>query len=296
MAVKVLDDEAPAGFARHDRYRLVAVNAQILAAPAEADIAPTHRSASSMKAGLLWFLDRVVLGLLVLPFLRLNERLIARRSHPGAFPPPQETPFLADLERHWDVIRAEADALLAAGSLMPTMGQLVPGMAGFDREIAERGGSWRAFELRDPEGWVDFNVARCPRTTEILRRVPGLQSAMFSAFDPHTLLPVHQGPNKGLFTAHLGVIVPGPPRSCRLRAGDDTVVFEEGRAFAFDDTYDHTAWNEGDGRRLTLFVQVVRPLPWPLSWSNRVAQFLFTRFPYPRAGRRILERLEAATR
>ena len=37
----------------------------------------------------------------------------------------------------------------------------------------------------------------------------------------------------------------------------------------FDGTYEHAAWNESDGTRVVLFLDVVRPCRFPGSFVNR---------------------------
>ena len=36
----------------------------------------------------------------------------------------------------------------------------------------------------------------------------------------------------------------------------------------FDDTFDHEAWALTDGLRVVLFIDLVRPLSWPMRWVN----------------------------
>jgi beta-hydroxylase len=297
MSVPVLDEDTRAFLVGNERFRLLPMTAQVVAVPPEADLAVDYGGRTALKTALLWFTDRVLLRFVVLPLLRFNEWLIGRQTHPRAIIARDEVPFIAHLEDQWKDIRAEAEDLISSGDLMPKMGEFIPDLAHFEGFIGQRGGSWRAFALRDPKGWwVDFNTERCPRTCDVLREVPGLQTALFSVFEPHTLLPPHQGANKGQLTVHLGVIVPDPPGSCCLQAGDEVATFEEGKAFAFDDSNTHTAWNEGDGNRISLIVQVERPLPWPASWTNKLAQPLFQTFSVPRRGWRRLERLQGAAR
>ncbi|MCB1017309.1 MAG: aspartyl/asparaginyl beta-hydroxylase domain-containing protein [Acidimicrobiales bacterium] len=280
-----LDDAALAELVRNRRYRLSQVDGILAAAPAgtltEADEPVTGARAVARALG------RLLLEVVVLPFLRLNERLIRRQCDPRAIVARDEVPFLDELEAAWPAIREEIDAVFAdddAAAVPPTR-TFVPDLAQAEDIIGGRGGSWHGFALIDPKGWwIDFNAERCPRTCEVLRRLPGLQTAMFSVFAPHTVLPPHQGPNKGQLTIHLGVIVPEPPGSCAIQVGEETARFEEGVAWAFDDTQTHTTWNEGEGPRVSLLVQVARPLPWPASWTNRVAQPLFKIYSYPRGG------------
>jgi hypothetical protein len=68
---------------------------------------------------------------------------------------------------------------------------------------------------------------------------------------------------------HLGLIVPEDAESCRIRVGDDFRHWEEGKSLIFDDTFNHEVWNDTDETRVVLFVDVLRPLPFPESAINR---------------------------
>lgn len=62
-----------------------------------------------------------------------------------------------------------------------------------------------------PTAWTrPVNCARCPRTMELLRKVPGAKTAFFSILSPHMHIPAHCGPYKGVIRCHLGLIVPNP--------------------------------------------------------------------------------------
>jgi ornithine lipid ester-linked acyl 2-hydroxylase len=68
---------------------------------------------------------------------------------------------------------------------------------------------------------------------------------------------------------HLGLIVPQDAEACRIRVGEDFRHWEEGESLIFDDTFNHEVWNDTDETRVVLFVDVLRPLPFPESAINR---------------------------
>ncbi len=280
MTAPVLGDDARAALARNDRYPLNQADGLIGVAPPGLLSGDEETGRSFRRT-----VDQLVLRFLVLPFLRFNERLIRWRCPPGAIIDRDSLPVIAKLESHWPEIRAEVDELLAGADPVPRISTFVPDLVHAEDVITERGGSWHGFAIIDPKGWwIDFNAQRCPRTSAVLRSIPEVQTAIFSVLTPHTVLPTHQGANKGQLTVHLAVVVPDPPGSGALQAGDEVVTFEEGVAFSFDDTNTHTAWNEGDGPRVSLIIQVPRPVPWPASWTNPIAQRLFPLYSYPRGG------------
>ncbi len=116
---------------------------------------------------------------------------------------------------------------------------------------------------------VPENCVRCPNTNRLLKSIPGMKTAMFSILAPDTHIREHFGLYKGVLRYHLGLIVPQPASLCRIRVGPDTRSWAEGRSLIFDDRYPHEVWNDARSHRTVLFVDFVRPLPWPLSLINR---------------------------
>lgn len=107
-----------------------------------------------------------------------------------------------------------------------------------------------------------------------------MKTAMFSILAPGKHIPEHRGPYKGVLRYHLGLIVPGPKGSCRIRVGNDVRCWEEGRRLIFDDAHPHEAWNDSSSYRVVLFVHFVRPLMFPLSLMNRLVIWRISRTPF----------------
>ncbi len=51
-----------------------------------------------------------------------------------------------------------------------------------------------------------------------------------------------------------------------MRVADRIVRWSEGETLVFDDTYDHEVWNDTDGTRVVLLIQIERPLAQPGKW------------------------------
>jgi beta-hydroxylase len=92
---------------------------------------------------------------------------------------------------------------------------------------------------------------------------------MISILSPGKHILDHRGPYKGVLRYHLGLIVPQDAEACRIRVGEDVRHWQEGKSMIFDDTFNHEVWNDTDETRVVLFVDVLRPLPFPESWVNR---------------------------
>ena len=73
---------------------------------------------------------------------------------------------------------------------------------------------------------------------------------------PHTRIPPHTGVTNTRAIVHLPLIV---PPGCGFRVGGETREWQEGTAFAFDDTIEHEAWNDSDELRAVLIFDVWNP-------------------------------------
>ena len=81
----------------------------------------------------------------------------------------------------------------------------------------------------------------------------------------------------GVLRYHLGLIIPEPRTSCRIRVGSDVRTWEEGKSLIFDDSNPHEAWNDSDCYRVVLFVDFLRPLSFPASLLNRIIVWRISR-------------------
>jgi aspartate beta-hydroxylase len=73
---------------------------------------------------------------------------------------------------------------------------------------------------------------------------------------PKTRIPAHSGVSNMRTIIHLPLIV---PEGCGFRVGGETRTWQEGEAFAFDDTIEHEAWNDSDQLRAVLIFDVWNP-------------------------------------
>lgn len=164
------------------------------------------------------------------------------------------------LRENWQAIRDEAIAVALRGEASPSLATISPD----HRSIAEVN-KWRSFFIWGYGYRIEENANRCPRTSALVERIPGLNSAFFSILAPGTHIPEHRGVTKGLITCHLGLIVP-KDGDVRMRVHDRIVRWAEGETLVFDDTYQHEVWNDTDGTRVVLLVQFERPLRNPGKW------------------------------
>ena len=183
-------------------------------------------------------------------------------------------PWAKDLEANWLTIRKELDAVLDRVNDLPNYQQI----------------STRQGNITDDDRWKTYffyafgykaekNCQQCPETTKLLEQVPGLKAAFFSILAPHKHIPEHRGKHKGLIRYHLGLKIPEPQSGCRIRVDDRIAYWEEGKSLIFDDTFLHEAWNETEDYRVVLFLDVARPLRFPMSLVNWLGNKLIAASP-----------------
>jgi aspartyl/asparaginyl beta-hydroxylase (cupin superfamily) len=121
---------------------------------------------------------------------------------------------------------------------------------------------WGAYYLLHNGVRINDHLARCPRTAALLASapladVPGqAPTAFFSLLKPKTRIPPHTGVTNTRLVVHVPLIV---PPGCGFRVGAETREWQPGRAWVFDDTIEHEAWNDSDAPRAVLLVDTWNP-------------------------------------
>ncbi len=172
-------------------------------------------------------------------------------------------PALTALEQATPIIRAEFDALVAAEA-----GEMVPYIQYPDRvplrqwRELNHNPQWSAFHLLQNGQRIEANARHCPRTMEMVARLPQPEvrgaspNAMFSLLAPKTRIPPHTGAANTRLVCHLPLVV---PPGCGFRVGATTREWRVGEAFVFDDTIEHEAWNDSDELRVVFIVDLWVP-------------------------------------
>jgi aspartyl/asparaginyl beta-hydroxylase (cupin superfamily) len=172
-------------------------------------------------------------------------------------------PELDALEAATPIIRREFDALIAA-----EVAEMVPYIQYPDHvPVAQwrdlnKNRDWTAIHLLQNGKRVEANARHCPETMNAIAKLPQPQvpgaspNAMFSLLAPRTRIPPHTGVANTRLVCHLPLIV--PPK-CGFRVGATSRQWEVGKAFVFDDTIEHEAWNDSDELRVILIVDLWPP-------------------------------------
>jgi aspartate beta-hydroxylase len=171
-------------------------------------------------------------------------------------------PWMDEVEAATGAIRGELVALLREGAGFRPYVERDPLRPPKDQTGMTENPDWSAFYLWKNGQPVPENIARCPKTAAALAHVPFSDvanrspSVLFSQLRPGARIPPHTGLVNTRLICHLPLIV---PPGCGFRVGNDTRTPVEGRAWAFDDTIEHEAWNESDQTRVILLFEVWRP-------------------------------------
>lgn len=172
-------------------------------------------------------------------------------------------PWLDELEAHHAAIRRELEALLAdPGELIRPYVRMEEGTPQNDWSALDGSLDWSAcflWEYGVPNRPV---LERCPQTAALLERLPlapipkRAPNAFFSMLKPRSHIPAHTGVTNTRAIIHLALDI---PPGCGFRVGNETREWVEGKAFAFDDSIEHEAWNNSDQRRAVLILDTWNP-------------------------------------
>jgi beta-hydroxylase len=114
---------------------------------------------------------------------------------------------------------------------------------------------WDIFGLYYEGFKLRGNCFKCPNTTRIVEEIPGLRTAGFSRMAPGTIIKPHVGYTSKVLRCHLGLVT---PVECGLRVGSKQYNWDVGKAFVFDDTIEHEAWNHSDKERIILLIDFLK--------------------------------------
>jgi aspartyl/asparaginyl beta-hydroxylase (cupin superfamily) len=171
-------------------------------------------------------------------------------------------PWLDNVEAATDAIRSELLEVMKQDSAFTPYVEHNPARPRKEDAAMTGNPDWSAFYLIKFGEVQAENAARCPRTMRVMADVPlnrvrnRAPSVLFSLLRPGARIPPHSGLDNTRLICHLPLLV---PPGCALRVGNDTRVPVEGKAWVFDDTIEHEAWNRSDRTRVILLFETWRP-------------------------------------
>jgi len=137
----------------------------------------------------------------------------------------------------------------------------------YDVPEAQRGklaeGAWDAYFFYADGEREDAHHAACPHTSSVLAKLPldhvrdHGPEVCFSVMRPGARILPHRGVTNTRAVLHLGLEIPD---GCALHlVGVQEVEGRGGAGFAFDDRFEHEAWNTSDRTRVVLLGDIWNP-------------------------------------
>lgn len=143
-------------------------------------------------------------------------------------------------------------------------------------DLTNETGLWAYAPLFNKDGTPNSNMQElCEGIYAILDKInlnTTFGFCMFSILKPNTKIEAHCGSTSFRQRYHLGVSIPEPQKS-KIRILDRWIHWEEGRAFGFNDSFDHEVIHEGERDRVILIVDT-----WPKSIPQDIRN-LFQTYP-----------------
>jgi len=180
--------------------------------------------------------------------------------------------------RHMDGIVSEIDDMVTSWQWKPWP----------EVDLVQRGegpGAWTVVPLlhtfpgwdTTKSVWVDAHTALLPLTTELLRSVPNIRTALLSKMKAQTLLTSHRGwadLSNHVLRVHVPIALPPPDEDgvpCTGVVVDGLVKHHVlGTPIVFDDSHDHFAFNRHlTDDRVVLIIDVLRPRGVPPGISHQ---------------------------
>lgn len=182
------------------------------------------------------------------PFFNDHQGLYHRR-HPALYN-TEMIAGLSYLEKNAEIIRDELFQVLAD----PRLAEL-----SFKKYSLKKQQGWSQIELRIYGVNYPQRLALFPETMKVLDQIPDISTIYFSALSPHTTIAPHTGDTDAFYRVHLGLEIPEKLPNCGFEVAGQQVEWQEGKCFAFNDMYYHTAWNHTEKERIVLILDILRP-------------------------------------
>jgi len=115
--------------------------------------------------------------------------------------------------------------------------------------------------------WVQSTCEYCPKTSALLRKIPGVRTALYSKLGPNTKLSWHTGwadLSNHVLRCHLCLSLPSDG-ACGMVVEEEVMYHEVDNILIFDDSKRHRAFNDSKtADRIVLIIDILRPSNIPL--------------------------------
>lgn len=172
-----------------------------------------------------------------------------------AFYDKEDFPWLQILEDNAEAIRSEMLAVYN-NNMIPSVQDVNKNVSTYTTDDR-----WKTFVLWVYGNRIDKNCMLCPQTEAVIKQIPGYYTAFYSILEAGKSIDRHRGVYRGNTLAHLGLVVPEPISVCTFHVGKEKKHWEQGKAFAFEDSYYHYVTNDAKTFRAVLIVEFRREVP-----------------------------------
>lgn len=163
---------------------------------------------------------------------------------------PTQFEWVKTLENNWQIIREEMEEIIA--------GKKEINLSSINPPYLSRPGIWKNIYFLNFMWQYHANCKKFPKTYALLKSVPNLTFAEFTALEPQSRILPHIGETNTTIRGHLGISIPASHPTMGIRVGNEERGWEEGKVVLFSDCHRHTVWNNSDRRRFVLVFDVTR--------------------------------------
>ena len=164
---------------------------------------------------------------------------------------PATYPEIDYVIKHYPDIRAEVDDYVSRRFDIEYVNPGAPQMTYPD--------SWKNIYFKNYLMKYELGRKYFPKTYALLESNPAITLAGITTLAPHSRLKAHCGETNSIIRCHLGLKIPGGLPELGLKVKGQSVTWKEGGVFAFNDAYQHEAWNDTDEYRYVLVFDFIRP-------------------------------------
>jgi beta-hydroxylase len=208
------------------------------------------------------------------------EFFISKVTEKKYFFETAEFPWVQEVEKMYPTIAKEFETFYQGNQ------KLIPDITEISEEQYQvvKQDEWRFIPFLIYGKKVESFCRQFPVTASTIEKIPSSTTAFFSILHPHVKIAEHRGAYKGYLRYHLGVKIPTPVQQCGIKIKDETFHWENGKSIIFDDTYQHSAWNNSNEIRVVLYVDFIRTLPFVLKQISVGLTKLISMSPFVKNG------------
>jgi hypothetical protein len=109
--------------------------------------------------------------------------------------------------------------------------------------------------------WIKFYCEKFPKTTKLLKEIPGLRTALISKMGKYTIIDSHTGwgeLSNYVLRCHIPLYIP-KGNKCGVSVGGHIKKHNSNDIICFDDSKIHNAFNFSPEDRIVIIIDIIRP-------------------------------------